>query len=1393
MIRIKTKVFLAFFFLSFIFIFFDHIQAVSCLKSDNTCVQLEDDAETDDCDGVFYDDSEVCGSCWINDQCDVEEYKQSQCLSQNGLWANTSDCDGREAAALQGQTDLTNVVPSVNCYFPVSNNTQFTSLNNFGSAQENGSSCHSGVDIDLTSGNQEIIAATTGVVYQVIGNYSTCSAASGLRVGGQASALVVEDDGIFYLYGGLDPNSFSLQSGDQISTGQTLGTSKNCGQLHFEVRSDADFSQFWYPPAGKTVGSAANYCRQNFSGTKPINLIDPTDILTNFSQNKCLVVANNVDSTAGDHWDLSNVYVKNNIFASWQDLNRFIAQLIYDGNQAYCAAPATILSGFTHSKYKAMKLDLTNATIPLMRNSNYQPFRRNSAETYYGYIADTQNKGITSEANLLTETSWLGKTLNAETRCTMKVYNQLYLSYEYQKCLNVAIATCIKPPYLIGSPDPYAPKNDKEKKCLSLAKERCMKLHVYMDSDFYTKKIWMDLQEKKVNLLPSFISNFKANRLRNDQQYLLKGKNEIISVTTYCQNLLKSTAANDLIIKDGLEKFPLFLPTIYRTGYIVQAIKICPVRKTGDCGDPVWDYNNCEWSIVPDRIRVYPFKFPDLATNKNYCDQDSPQYPEKCIVYEDLPSFDPITNYSDPATLNAQFLQTFTEQEQDRTESVAARTQMVSLAQNATYDSGDFVYCYNCKQNLAQALIKIINATNANNKFNISYLGENASNMDCSGSINSGETSAQITTSALHSLKEEGPTAYEAPIAGAAGSFKESCCLKRERVVAPDGTVSYPCVSTAYAKAKVRYWVVSPQGEQLKMIEEQILGTFYQADKAKSNSSTTNFSQTITSAASSTVTASSIDYSSRSLKKVNYNGMNYWIYKPQTDVSGLPLIVFLHGAGLGGTDSPGLTKIIADGVNYPAVIIAPQASGNWKNSVLTKVKSIIDKTVTENNLNVNKISVTGHSMGGRGVYHLISAYPSFFSAGAPISAINAQSDPMTDLNYSALAQIPFRSYVGRGESYAEKPRIDKINAVGGKATLTVLENANHTETPAEIYPSNKTDLIQWLINQTNNSSSSTTPSTSTSTLSTSTQQTDEKGTYKAFIKNDKRQNKYLSLQNILTKDGNSPNLNILGAGPITNIFIVQQSLYTKNSGLYQTLAKYKDINAYLTDIFNTGSGSIYTACGNITPVSDPYHDTYLKSFLPPAYYKIMMTPVEQLNDSMLEAACPSVSGRVYSSKARAGKMVRYYDEQPLWSSKTKTPTYGNNSQLSRKKIEDCIYTIFNDPKLVINMMDCESFTIANNVGFGSNSKGCYAAGLLQIKPFEETHMANYSECSSYNNYPSLSSLTCKAQASIARLNLPLYNLAIAKAVATKDGTRNEKFNTWACYWHVINGTSGTII
>jgi hypothetical protein len=192
----------------------------------------------------------------------------------------------------------------------------------------------------------------------------------------------------------------------------------------------------------------------------------------------------------------------------------------------------------------------------------------------------------------------------------------------------------------------------------------------------------------------------------------------------------------------------------------------------------------------------------------------------------------------------------------------------------------------------------------------------------------------------------------------------------------------------------------------------------------------------------------------------------------------------------------------------------------------------------------------------------------------------------------------------------------------------------------------------------------------------------------------------------------------------------------------------------------------------------------------------MMTPIEQLTDAMLEEACPSAPGRVYSYKANAGRMVRYYEYGPLWASKTRTPSVGKDSQVSRKKLEDCVYALFDDPRLVINIMDCESFSIPNNIGFSTNSHGCYATGLLQVKPFLETQMSsNYNnECSTDNNYPPLNKLSCNTQASIARLLLPLYNLAVTKAVATGNGTRrNESFRLWACYRLITNGEVSKII
>ena len=104
-----------------------------------------------------------------------------------------------------------------------------------------------------------------------------------------------------------------------------------------------------------------------------------------------------------------------------------------------------------------------------------------------------------------------------------------------------------------------------------------------------------------------------------------------------------------------------------------------------------------------------------------------------------------------------------------------------------------------------------------------------------------------------------------------------------------------------------------------------------------------------------------------------------------------PLVVYIHGAGECGANTNKMIRENGKFVNNMktgkyknAVYLAPQCNcvdGNFY--VCEKdFKSLIDKIVTEYNINTKKISLTGISSGGSSAQRLLSKNPGFFSGAA---------------------------------------------------------------------------------------------------------------------------------------------------------------------------------------------------------------------------------------------------------------------------------------------------------------------------------------------------------------------------------------------------------------------------
>ena len=125
------------------------------------------------------------------------------------------------------------------------------------------------------------------------------------------------------------------------------------------------------------------------------------------------------------------------------------------------------------------------------------------------------------------------------------------------------------------------------------------------------------------------------------------------------------------------------------------------------------------------------------------------------------------------------------------------------------------------------------------------------------------------------------------------------------------------------------------------------------------------------------------------------NGYNFWLYVPggyndhraereQGSVekklpAPLPIVVFLHGRSLSGTDLSRVRKYgtldaLAAGRKINAIVIAPQVTMSdwWRPN---KIMSLINWVADNYDVDTSRIYVLGMSLGGYGAIDFAAAYP----------------------------------------------------------------------------------------------------------------------------------------------------------------------------------------------------------------------------------------------------------------------------------------------------------------------------------------------------------------------------------------------------------------------------------
>jgi predicted peptidase len=193
-----------------------------------------------------------------------------------------------------------------------------------------------------------------------------------------------------------------------------------------------------------------------------------------------------------------------------------------------------------------------------------------------------------------------------------------------------------------------------------------------------------------------------------------------------------------------------------------------------------------------------------------------------------------------------------------------------------------------------------------------------------------------------------------------------------------------------------------------------------------------------------------------------------------------PAILFLHGAGERGDDGVaqtvvGLGHALRDGkIDPQAVIVFPQCpvNGHWTGPAQRIAVAALEQVIETYSVDEKRVSLTGISMGGAGVWSLASRQPRRFSAIAPVCGWVHRPPNLNDLadvadKYSSLAErlgrVPIWIFHGSADNVVPVSESRSMAAVlGANAAYTEFPGVRHNSwDPAY----ETTGVVAWLLEQ----------------------------------------------------------------------------------------------------------------------------------------------------------------------------------------------------------------------------------------------------------------------------------------------------------------------------------------
>ena len=182
-----------------------------------------------------------------------------------------------------------------------------------------------------------------------------------------------------------------------------------------------------------------------------------------------------------------------------------------------------------------------------------------------------------------------------------------------------------------------------------------------------------------------------------------------------------------------------------------------------------------------------------------------------------------------------------------------------------------------------------------------------------------------------------------------------------------------------------------------------------------------------------------------------------------------PLILFLHGAGERGDDVErlkvnGIPKVVERGDDLPFITVSPQCPerSNWLFQ-FDALDGLLGAITETHAVDLDRVYLTGLSMGGNGTWHFATAFPRRFAA---IAAVCGWGDWWHGFPEAvcALKEVPVWAFHGAKDDVVplqgSEVLVDALRECGGDVRLTVYPEAEH-DSWTETY--DNPELYRWFL------------------------------------------------------------------------------------------------------------------------------------------------------------------------------------------------------------------------------------------------------------------------------------------------------------------------------------------